>query len=182
MRRFVVVSGLPGSGKSTLGAQLAEALGLRFLDKDAILESLFESRGTGDVAWRRALSRESDLIFRAEAEASQGAVLVSHWHLAGMAVDSGTSTDWISPQLGALVHVHCVCPVEVAAHRFRARRRHAGHLDVERSEAEVVESFERVARLGRLGVEPCVEVDASGPVAVEDLVRRIKETRGLSPV
>ena len=42
-RFFIVVSGLPGSGKSTLGQQLATALGLPFLDKDTILERLFEA-------------------------------------------------------------------------------------------------------------------------------------------
>ena len=61
-KRFVVVSGLPGSGKSTLARRLAAPLELAVIDKDDILEQLFESKGTGDAAWRRALSRESDAI------------------------------------------------------------------------------------------------------------------------
>jgi predicted kinase len=56
----VVVSGLPASGKTTLGRQLAGALDLPLIDKDEILESLFDSRGIGDASWRRKLSRESD--------------------------------------------------------------------------------------------------------------------------
>ena len=40
---FVVVSGLPASGKSTLSRRLATALSLPMLDKDDILEGLFES-------------------------------------------------------------------------------------------------------------------------------------------
>jgi predicted kinase len=63
-RRFVVVSGLPGSGKTTVGRHLAAALDLPLLDKDAILEGLFERKGIGDTAWRRALSRESDSILQ----------------------------------------------------------------------------------------------------------------------
>jgi hypothetical protein len=51
---FVVVSGLPGSGKTTLGRRLARALGLPLIDKDDILERLFETKGIGDTAWRRA--------------------------------------------------------------------------------------------------------------------------------
>ena len=46
---FVVVSGLPASGKTTLAKSLALALGLRLLDKDDILESLFGPRsGVGE--------------------------------------------------------------------------------------------------------------------------------------
>jgi len=55
------------------------------LDKDAILERLFDASGLGDIEWRRALSRKSDLIFQMEAAALRGAVLVSHWAPAGHA-------------------------------------------------------------------------------------------------
>src|SRR4051794_33653989 len=128
-RRFVVVSGVPGAGKTTLARPLALALGLPLLDKDDILERLFESRGAGDATWRRTLSRESDDLLRAAAEASAGAVLTSMWHQLGMAADSGTPIDWIPALSPRLVHVHCVCSPEVAARRFMARRRHVGHLD-----------------------------------------------------
>jgi len=57
------VSGLPGSGKTTLAGRLAPALHLPLIDKDDILNDLFDLRGTGDIAWRRALSRDSDEIF-----------------------------------------------------------------------------------------------------------------------
>jgi len=45
-RRFVVVSGLPGSGKTTVAQALAPLLKLPLFDKDAILEQLFETKGT----------------------------------------------------------------------------------------------------------------------------------------
>ena len=54
---FIVLSGLPASGKSTLGRAVAKALRLPMLDKDELLEALFESRGIGDADWRRRLSR-----------------------------------------------------------------------------------------------------------------------------
>src|SRR6185503_2185997 len=128
-RRFVVVSGLPGSGKTTLARQLAPALGLQLIDKDDILERLFESKGIGDAAWRRALSRESDTIFQDEAAASPGAVLASMWHLPGMDADSGTPAAWVLELSNLVVNVRCVCAPEVAATRFMRRTRHAGHLD-----------------------------------------------------
>ena len=72
---LVVISGLPGSGKSTLGGQLARTLSLRLLDKDDILERLFESKGLGNAEWRKALSRESDEMLKTEAALPGGAVL-----------------------------------------------------------------------------------------------------------
>ena len=39
---LVIVSGLPASGKSTLSRGLAAALSLALIDKDVILEGLFE--------------------------------------------------------------------------------------------------------------------------------------------
>lgn len=64
---YVVISGLPGSGKSTLARGLARLLNLPVIDKDDSLERLFETRGIGDAAWRRALSRESDQLFQKQA-------------------------------------------------------------------------------------------------------------------
>ena len=44
-RPLVVVSGLPVSGKSTVAAILNDALSLPLLDKDSILEALFDTLG-----------------------------------------------------------------------------------------------------------------------------------------
>ena len=54
---------------------MAPALGLPLVDKDDILDRLFDTKGVGDAAWRRRLSRESDVILRAEALQSNGAIL-----------------------------------------------------------------------------------------------------------
>lgn len=172
-RRFVVISGLPGSGKSTLGRGLAHALKLAIIDKDEILEALYDQKGVGDAAWRRQLSRESDRIFESQAKASTGAILISHWHLAGMASDSGTPTEWMAELGGVVVHIHCVCPVEIAAERFRGRRRHAGHLDG-RPYAEILASLQQTERLGKLGIGTRLDVDTSRTVDVEAVVLAIE--------
>ena len=160
-RSFIVVSGLPGSGKTTLARQLARAMGLPLLDKDDILERLFESKGVGDSAWRRGLSRESDVILEAEAMASNGALLASFWHLPGMAEDSGTPTQWLSTLSNVVVNLNCVCPPEVAAKRFQTRKRHSGHLDGQTTLTDVLASIQNLVGLGHLGLEPRIDVDTS---------------------
>jgi glucokinase len=171
---FVVVSGLPGSGKTTLARQLAPALGLPLIDKDDILERLFEQRGIGDAAWRRALSRESDLVLQREAAASTGAVLTSMWHVPGMAADSGTPTGWLRELSHLVVEVVCVCAPEIAARRFVERRRHPGHLDDSTTLAVVMDRLRVHARLGALDIGPRVGVDTSGDVKIDAVIREIR--------
>ena len=173
-RSFVVVSGLPGSGKTTLARQLAPALGLKLIDKDDILEQLFESKGIGDAAWRRALSRESDVVLHNEAAVSPGAVLTSMWHVPGMAADSGTPTRWLLELSSLVVNVHCVCSPEIAATRFIQRKRHVGHLDGSAAFADVVGSLRLQARLGALAIGPRVNVDTTGELRIDSLVGEIR--------
>jgi N-acetylglutamate synthase-like GNAT family acetyltransferase/gluconate kinase len=171
--RFVVVSGLPGSGKSTMGRQLADALGLKLLDKDTILERLFELKGVRDLAWRRELSRESDVILRNEAIASNGAVLVSHWHLPGMPAHSGTPTEWLSELSEKIINVHCTCSPEIAAERFVQRKRHAGHCDSERSYSEILESIQALSGIDRLNIGQTVEVETSHAPNLDAVLRDV---------
>ncbi|MFE2559799.1 AAA family ATPase [Streptomyces sp. NPDC059352] len=125
---FVVVSGLPAGGKTTLARALAARLGLPVIDKDVILESLYDSLGVGDQGWRHRLSRAADDILYALAVDAGRAVLVNWWH-------RDTAPDRLRA-LGArldgrLVEVFCDCDTALAAERFRARERHPGHLDRE---------------------------------------------------
>ena len=177
-RPFVVVSGLPGSGKSTLARQLAPALNLPLIDKDDVLERLYESEGVGDAAWRRSLSRESDVRFQAEATASNGAVLVSHWRFDGMPSDSGTPTAWLLELSSHIVNVHCACEPEIAAERFLQRKRHPGHLDGEASYAEVLAGLRAMALLGPLRIGPRVDVDTSREPDLDVVIRDIHSAFG----
>jgi adenylate kinase len=168
-RYFVVVSGLAGSGKSTLARQLAPELDLPLLDKDTILESLFETKG---VESRRDLSRESDVILQTQAAMLDGAVLVSHWRLPGMPLNSGSPTGWLSELPDRIVNVHCECPTELSAERFYRRKRHPGHRDHERSYEDILMSIREVAGFGPLRIGPRVDVDTSDTV---DLARVLSD-------
>lgn len=176
---LVVISGLPGSGKTTLGRRLAPLINLPLIDKDDILDRLFESKGVGNVAWRRTLSRESDVILQHEATRSNGAILASFWRLAGMPSDSGTPTGWLDDPSHSVVNVHCACELEVAASRFLQRRRHPGHLDDEWSPAEVIVNLRKLASLPPLNVGPRIDVDTSQEPNLPDVVRAIRSALAL---
>lgn len=177
-RLVVVVSGLPGSGKTTLAGPLAQALGLPLLDKDHVLESLFDSLGCSTPQERQRLSRAADaVLLRLAGDVAAGAVLCSFWRHPGLVVPSGTPRDRLGADGAVVVEVRCVCPPETAAARFTARTRHPGHLDGSRAAGDLVDQLARLEALGPLGVGPLVEVDTSpgrdvDVAAVADLVRR----------
>ena len=157
-----------------MGRRLAPVLNLPLIDKDDILDRLFESKGVGDATWRRTLSRESDVILQNEATNSHGAILASFWRVRGMSSDSGTPTDWLEAPSHHVVNVHCACELEVAASRFLRRRRHPGHLDGESSSAEVLVSLRKLTQLPPLDIGQRIDVDTSQEPNLTDVVRAIR--------
>jgi len=63
MRRNIVLIGMPGSGKSTVGRPLANRLGYAFLDTDHVIEA-GEDKPLGDVLAGSGLDRFIDLESR----------------------------------------------------------------------------------------------------------------------
>jgi hypothetical protein len=171
--RFVIVSGLPASGKSTIGHFIANGLGLPLLDKDVVLESIFERITPTDAEGRNDLSRLADEAFRAQALGAVGGVLVSWWRHPRSAAESGTPTQWLASLSGALVEVHCLCAPLVAAKRFVARTRHPGHLDGQRSRAQLLVQFNEHAVHGPLGIGSVVEVRTNERVNKSALLRQV---------
>ena len=64
---FIVISGLPGAAEDDPARRLAPALNLPLIDKDDILDRLFESKGSGDAATSEPLvpHRGNTLILNA---------------------------------------------------------------------------------------------------------------------
>jgi predicted kinase len=129
---LIVVTGAPGSGKSTVAVPLAQRLGLQLIAKDDIKEALWEHVGPGD--------RDS---FLAYGRASYPLMLL----LARLLLASGTSAmveanftpDWAAEELSQLqlevpvsfVQILCIADAATCLARYRKRatsdRRHPMH-------------------------------------------------------
>jgi glucokinase len=67
--RVIVITGLPGAGKSTLGHELARRYRVPLLAKDSIKEPLLDVLGAADAAYSRKLSDASfAVMFRLATE------------------------------------------------------------------------------------------------------------------
>jgi predicted kinase len=157
---FVVVAGLPGSGKTTLAVALAKELRIPLISKDTIKEALFDVLGTGDLEWSQTLGKAAHTVMYALAAQTQAAVLESHFWRGVAEVD-------LTSLRRPLVQVYCRCPVEVAADRYRRRasspERHPGHLPEHQSE-EVTRSW-RESDHEPLDLDaPVLEVDTTAAV------------------
>ena len=181
MKYAVIVTGLPASGKTTVGRDLSKRLGLDFLDKDDFLEDLYDREGVASWDHRKRLSRRSDAAFQEAAKTRESAVLVSHWRPPHRDVDSGTPSDWLQGEYGLLVEVWRRCAPEEALRRFLTRTRHPGHLDKECDAEELAERFGSWSdfyplRVGRL-LEVRTDADVSFQALAED-VRNALTPRG----
>lgn len=172
-RAAIFVTGLPASGKTSVGRKLSIAFDWPLLDKDEFLERLYDQYPVENLEDRNRLSRLSDEQFIGAAKQEQSVVLVSHWAPKGETGGSGTPTDWLSEVFDPLIEVHCVCSVTTATERFLNRKRHPGHMDAVRSTSEIRRKMEKWALGLPLGFDAMVEIDTEADVSTETLVAAI---------
>ena len=168
---YVVVSGPPASGKSTLAPQLAAHLGLPLVAKDTIKDALMSVLDVPDVEASRQLGRAAVRAMLAVADAVAGRrgdreQLLPEHRGSGPGCAAGAGRRGLLP-----VHP------ESAWKRYRSRAgtRHAGHFDRVRTRDELWndEVAEPVA-----GPWPLLEVDTGSPVDVEAVVRFVRTSGG----
>jgi predicted kinase len=163
-RGYVVVSGPPASGKSSLAPALAAALDLPLLAKDVVKDALVDALGAPDLPRSRELGRAAVQVLLAVARTSGYGVLEGVWY-------DRTRTA-LAELPGPLVEVFCRCPPDVLRARYATRRtgRGAGYLDLERESAELWNSEVGTPVAGGW---PVLEVDTAGEVDVTALAARV---------
>lgn len=174
-KRIIVMSGLPGSGKTTLGRELADIFRFEFLDKDDILESLLSKHVDFNTDLRSRLSREADVIFRDQAVKAGNAILTSFWRHPTNKSTAGTPSDWLPSITKDIVEVYCHCYVETAVERFLNRKRHPGHMDHLRDRAMLKTQFENLCGSWPLGFGDLIEIDTTKPINAEEVFQAISE-------
>jgi predicted kinase len=174
----VIVTGPPGSGKTTLGRELTRRLSLPFLTKDLFKEVLFDELGWSDREWSRRLGRAATAML---------------FHTAGVLLRAGQSValesnfyaEWDTPPLRGLAEtygcwfVQVVCsasdPTLVARYqqRIASGERHRGHTeseDVDDTLARILNGQWDALELAGPVVRVSTETDT--PAAVVDVVER----------
>ncbi len=164
---LVLVNGLPGSGKSTLGRALARTLNARFLSKDVVKEALAACLDDSDDL--HALGGIAMDTVWAMAQAIPGTVVIDSWwftprdlHFA----DSGIQRTGASHA----VEIWCDVPADLAKARYANRNRAALHRDEQRL-ADDWDAW--AAQAAPLELTPTLVVDTTGPVDCARLADRI---------
>ncbi len=176
MSRYIIVSGVPAAGKSTVAAGLAGRSSLPLFDKDRILETLFSGCTPNDLSDRRSLSTRADQQLESAVRETPYAIVVSWWRHPASHADSGTPIGWLRELRGSLVEVYCECAPKVAVERFSRRQRHPGHMDERWSRKDLLAQITEAAAFGPLNVGALVKVDAEKPVDFGVLWERVKSS------
>jgi len=166
---LIVVSGAPGTGKSTIAGALGAALRFPVLSLDPIKEALADVLGLGDEDWsNRAGDAAAEVVFRLAA-AFPDAVAEGWWRAA--------RRDRALAEFAAATEVFCHCDPRLASDRAAARighGRHPIHRDmINPAMADRVGLLAASVRPLCLGAA-LVEVDTGRPGASERAVAAVR--------
>ncbi|WP_167354272.1 AAA family ATPase [Nocardia kruczakiae] len=172
---LVLVNGLPGAGKSTVGRALAQVSGARFLSKDAVKEAL--ATCVEDPAGLTDLGGIAMDAVWSLARTIPASVVIDSWWFAPR--DREFARAGIE-KVGAdrAVEVWCDVPAHVARARYTRRRRADFFHDGERLSTQWDVWAEQATPLHLV---PVVVVDTTVPVDYTDLVERIERATDDTP-
>jgi predicted kinase len=131
---MIIISGLPCTGKTTLGRQFSEKYKLPMISKDSIKESLFDSLGYSDRERSKKLGKATYPILYYFCEENLKAQK-------SFIVESNFSPEFDTQKMlklkrdysANILIIQCGCEGETLFNRFKERsesgKRHEGHVD-----------------------------------------------------
>lgn len=131
---LLVISGLPCTGKTTLGRQIAAEFRLPLISRDDIKESLFDTLGWKDREWSKKLGSASYglLYYFIESQICRGRSIAVESNFQPK-FDNHKFLNLKQKHEFELVQFHCKASDEVLFQRFKNRsesgERHPGHVD-----------------------------------------------------
>lgn len=156
---LIVISGAPGTGKTTMARQVATTLRIPYLGKDLIKESLFDSLGTQDRDWSTKLGIASiELRFKlieSHLEAGQSVVAEMKYR---KVFDVPRFRRLLIRYTFKTVEIHCETDRRVLHTRLKQRdesgERHPGHETAQM--IEVIDKELADGTYGSLALGGCV--------------------------
>lgn len=131
---LIIITGLPCTGKTTLGEKLAKEFRLPFICKDDIKELLFGNLGWEDREWSKKIGKSSyDLLYyMTESVLSAGKALIIETNF-NPKFDGKKLLDLKEKYNFVPFQVRCFTDGEILFDRFKKRaesgKRHPGHVD-----------------------------------------------------
>lgn len=131
---IVVITGLPGTGKTTLSKQMADALGVPLIAKDAIKEIMYDTIGWSDKEFSGKLARATFGIIEyvVEENLRTGRSIIVEGNYAPK-LASKQFQQWQEQYGCAITQIVCRTDLDVLAQRYLDRlksgQRHEGHID-----------------------------------------------------
>lgn len=153
MRALILVTGAPGTGKTSLARGLAARLSFPLVSKDTIKEALGDQLGAPTLAESRRLGAATYEVTFAIAREMDRVILESNFGTA-----SRVRLLDIHP---APIEIFCRCAPETALNRYRARSRHPVHFD-----AEMLADLEAQLAIGQKPLDlggPTLRIDTDQP-------------------
>ena len=132
---LIIVTGMPGSGKTTLAKQISSKFSLPLIEKDIIKELLFDSLGWSNREWSKKLGTATydlmDYFVEQQLSNKRSIIIESNFK---PEFDNLKFQQWKNTYNYKIIQVVCSADNEILYERFMARaksgERHPGHVDV----------------------------------------------------